>query len=148
MYLILLSLPDNRVGLRPSNSAPPSFLQNEHSLNKALVNPHLIRIPRLRSFPTRSFSRRNLQTLRRQTHRAFDAKVLGAGALDQFLADFLEGLHFSARKRDPDLVDFLHMSVEEKQVFCVEGVQGHRQNLFRAFGRTFWRWCGSGGGDG
>jgi hypothetical protein len=56
------------------------------------VHAHLVRVPRLRSLSARRLARGDLQLLGGQADRALDAQVLGLGAVDQLLADFLEGL--------------------------------------------------------
>ena len=99
------------------------------SLNQALVDPHLKRIPSLTPLPTRRLPRRDLQHLSRQPHGAFDAQVLGLGALDQLLADFFEGLHFARGERDADFVDFL----VGWSVFC-EGAGRERREEGRTYG--------------
>jgi len=80
-----------------------------HSLNQPLVDSHLVRVPRLTPFTTRSFPRSDFQALGRQADRAFDTQVLGFGTLDQLLADLLQGLDFAGSEGDADLVDFLSM---------------------------------------
>ncbi len=108
------------------------------------MNPHLKHIPRLTPLATRRLSRRDLQALRRQAHGTLDAQVLGLGALDQLLADFLEGLHFARGQGDADFVDFLSAAVSIREVDADRGVmmgdeRGLRRNLSRAFGRTLFR---------
>jgi len=80
-----------------------------YSLNQPLVDSHLVRVPRLTSFTTRSLPRRDFQALGRQADRAFDTQVLGFGTFDQLLADLLQGLDFAGSEGDADLVDFLSM---------------------------------------
>lgn len=81
--------------------------QSKHSLNQALVNPHLVRIPCLAALTARCLPGCHLQAFGGQADWAFDAEVLGFGALDQLLADFLEGLDFARCEGDADFVDFL-----------------------------------------
>lgn len=71
------------------------------------MDSHLEAIPSLGSFTTGCLSGGNLQCLGWQTDGALDAEILGLGTLDEFLADFLEGLDLSARESDADLVGFL-----------------------------------------
>lgn len=71
------------------------------------MNPHLERIPGLGALATGCLAGRDLEVLDRQADGALDAQVLGLGALDELLADLLEGLHFAAREGDADLVGFL-----------------------------------------
>lgn len=74
------------------------------------MNPHLVCIPRLAPLTTRRLARRDLQIFRRQADGPLDAEVLGLGALEQLLADFLEGGNFAGGERDADLVDCLARS--------------------------------------
>ena len=78
-----------------------------HLLNQPLVDPHLIRIPRLTPLTTWCFPCRDLQAFRRQPHRALDAQILGLGAINQLLADLFQRLHFAGSQGDADFVDFL-----------------------------------------
>ena len=64
-------------------------------LNQSLVDSHLKSIPSLGSFTARGLSGGDLESLGGETDGAFDAEVLGLGALDELLADFLEGGDFS-----------------------------------------------------
>ena len=58
------------------------------------MDAHLIGIPCLTSFTTRCLSRSNLQALRRQAYGTFDSEILRLCALNELLADLLEGLDF------------------------------------------------------
>jgi hypothetical protein len=90
------------------SSAPPFHnSQCGNLLNQTLMNPHLEGIPSLRSLTTGRLSGGNLQGLGWETYGALDSEVLGLGALDELLADFLEGGDFSACQGDADLVGFL-----------------------------------------
>jgi hypothetical protein len=71
------------------------------------MNPHLKGIPSLRSLTTGSLSGGDLQGLGWEADWALDAEVLGLGALDELLADFLEGGDFSAGQGNADFVGFL-----------------------------------------
>lgn len=64
------------------------------------MDTHLKGIPSFTSFSARRLPRSDLQTLRRQAHGSLDTQVLGFCALDELLADFLEGLHFSGGEGD------------------------------------------------
>jgi hypothetical protein len=70
------------------------------------MNPHLIHIPRLAPLAARRLAGRNLQALRGQPHGALHAQILGLGALDELLADFLEGGDFARGQSYADLVGF------------------------------------------
>ena len=71
------------------------------------MNPHLEGIPSLRSLTAGRLSCRDLQGLGWEADWALDAEVLGLGALDELLADFLEGRDLSAGQGDADFVGFL-----------------------------------------
>jgi len=75
-------------------------------INQTLVDSHLESIPGLGSFTTRSLTGGNLQGLGGQTDGTLDAEILGLGALDELLADLLEGSDLSAGQSDTDLVGF------------------------------------------
>ena len=79
----------------------------KHPLDQAFVDPHLIRIPRLTSFTARSFASRDLESLGRQAHGAFDPETFCLRTLDKFLTDFLQRLNFPRGQGDSDFVDFL-----------------------------------------
>ena len=49
----------------------------------------------------------DLECLGRQSHGSLGLEILGFGAVDQVLADFLEGLDLAGGQGDADLVDFL-----------------------------------------
>ena len=83
------------------------------------MNPHLIRIPRLTSLTTRRLSRRNLESLRRQTDGSAHAQVLALRALDQLRAHFLESLHFARGEGDADFVDLGALAEVAFGVFAV-----------------------------
>jgi hypothetical protein len=77
-------------------------------LDQTLVDSHLETIPSLGSLTTRSLSGGDLQSLGWQTDRALDAQILGLCAVDELLADLLEGLNVAGGEGDADLVGFLH----------------------------------------
>lgn len=80
---------------------------HDHLLNQALMDPHLVHIPRLAALAARRLARRHLQALGRQPHGALDPEILGLGPLDQLLAHFFQRLHLARRQGDADFVDFL-----------------------------------------
>jgi hypothetical protein len=71
------------------------------------VNSHLEGIPSLGAFTARRLSSGDLQTFGGKTNGAFDAEILRLGAVDKFLADFLQRRNLTASKGDSDLVIFL-----------------------------------------
>jgi hypothetical protein len=85
----------------------PSIPYQCNSLNQTLMDPHLKGIPSLGSLTTGSLSGCDLQGLGWEADWALDSEVLGLGALDELLADFLEGGDFSAGQGDADFVGFL-----------------------------------------
>jgi len=70
------------------------------------VDSHFESIPSLGSFTTGCLSGSDLESLGWETDWALDAEFLGLGALDELLADFLEGSDLSAGEGDADLVSF------------------------------------------
>lgn len=76
-------------------------------LNQSLVNSHLKGIPGLGTLTTRSLSGGNLQGLGWKTNGTLNTEVLGLGALNEILADLLEGLDLARSEGDADLVGFL-----------------------------------------
>jgi hypothetical protein len=92
----------------------------------------------------------HLECLGRQSHRPLNTQILALCALEQFRADFLEGLDFATRQGDADFVDFLEVKMvsalffffacraccgEEGRVKCVLGPR-HRRIPSLAFGMT------------
>jgi len=76
-------------------------------INETLVDSHLEAIPGLRTFTTGCFSGGNLQGLGGEADWALDLEILGLGALNELLADLLEGSDLSAGESDSDLESFL-----------------------------------------
>ncbi len=108
------------------------------------MNPHLKCIPCLAPLSTRRLPRCNLQGFGRQAYGSLHAQILGFGALDQFLADFFEGLDLARGEGDSDLVDFLGGRVSQwwrkGETRTERGdVLGLRRNPSLASGRTFLR---------
>lgn len=75
------------------------------------MDSHLETIPGLGTFTTRSLSGRDLESLGWETDWALDTEVLGLGALDELLADLLEGGDLSAGEGDADFVSFLFRGI-------------------------------------
>jgi len=71
------------------------------------VNSHLKAIPSLGSFTTRGLAGSNLQGFGWQADRALDAQILGLCAVDELLADLLEGLNIAGCEGNADLMGFL-----------------------------------------
>ena len=89
----------------------------EPLLDQALMNAHLIRIPRLAPLAAGRLPRRDLQALGRQPDGALDAEVLALGPLDQLLAHLFQALHFARGQGDADFVDFLGIEKVMCQLF-------------------------------
>jgi len=88
----------------------------EDLLNQTLVDSHLKAIPSLGTFTTRSLSGGNLQGLGWETDWALDAQVLGLCAVDELLADLLEGLNVAGSECDANLVGFLFFKVSVRDI--------------------------------
>jgi len=71
------------------------------------VDSHLEAIPGLGTLTTGRLAGGDLQGLGWQADGAFDAEVLGLGALNELLANLLEGGDVAAGQGDADLVGFL-----------------------------------------
>jgi hypothetical protein len=56
-------------------------------VDQTLVNAHLVCVPSLRSLSVGSLTGSDLELLGGETNRAFDAELLGLGAVDKLLAD-------------------------------------------------------------
>ena len=68
-------------------------------------SPHLKHIPGLGALTARRLAGGDLEVLGGQAHGALDAQVLVLGAVDELLADFLEGLDVARGEGYADLVD-------------------------------------------
>ena len=102
------------------------------------MNAHLEHIPGLASLTTRCFPGCNLQGFGGQADGAFDAQVLGFGALEELGAHFFERGDFARGERNADFVDFLWKWLEGRPMMRgVSGIPGPRQSPSRAFGMTF-----------
>ena len=77
-------------------------------LNQTLVDPHLVGIPSLGTLTVGGLSGGDLQGLGGEADGALDAEVLGLGALEELVADLLEGLDLAGGEGDADLVDLLY----------------------------------------
>lgn len=75
------------------------------SLDEALVDAHLIGVPGLGTLTARGLAGGDLEVLGGETDGALDAEVLVLGAVDELLADLLEGLDLAGGEGDADLVD-------------------------------------------
>ena len=77
------------------------------------MNAHLVRVPCLRALTARRLARCDLELLRGKADGALHAEVLRLGALDELIADLLEGLDVAAGESNANLVNFL--ATEEYQ---------------------------------
>lgn len=100
------------------------------------MDSHLESIPGLGSFTTGCLSGRDLECLGWETDGALNAEILALSTLDEFLADFLEGLDFAGGQGDADLVSFLEKDKCQNQ-FVGRGVRvertGPSPNSFSGF---------------
>lgn len=71
------------------------------------MDPHLKGIPCLRTLATWSLSSGNLEGLGRETNRSLYSEILGLGAFNELLANFLKGGDLAAGEGDADFVSFL-----------------------------------------
>jgi len=78
-----------------------------YSLNQSLVESHLEGVPGLGTLTTGGLSGGDLESLGWETDGALDTEILALGALNELLADLLEGSDLSAGQGDADLVSFL-----------------------------------------
>jgi hypothetical protein len=78
------------------------------------VDSHLEGVPGLGTFTTGSLSGGNLEGLGWETNWALDTEILGLGALDELLADLLEGGDLSGGEGDADLVGFLRTDINSQ----------------------------------
>jgi hypothetical protein len=70
-----------------------------------LNSPHLVHVPGLGALTARGLAGGDLQVLGGHADGALDAEVLGLGAVDELLADLLEGRDLARGEGDADLVD-------------------------------------------
>jgi hypothetical protein len=106
------------------------------------VDSHLESIPGLGTFTTGCLSGGDFQGLGGETDGALDAEFLSLGALDELLADLLEGLDFAGGQGDADLVGFLSRMFVSRNLGGAgqkEDKPGLRRTPFLAFDRTFFR---------
>jgi hypothetical protein len=75
------------------------------------VDPHLVGIPSLGTLTVGGLSGGDLQGLGGEADGALDAEVLGLGALEELVADLLEGLNLAGGEGDADLVDLLNKEI-------------------------------------
>ena len=69
------------------------------------MDAQLVHVPGLGTLTARGLAGGDLQVLGGKADRALDAEVLGLGAVDELLADLLEGLDLAGGEGDADLVD-------------------------------------------
>jgi len=73
--------------------------------NASFNSPHLVHVPGLGALTARGLAGGDLQVLGGHADGALDAEVLGLGAVDELLADLLEGRDLAGGEGDADLVD-------------------------------------------
>ena len=74
-------------------------------------SPHLVGVPGLGALTARGLAGGDLQVLGGHADGALDAEVLGLGAVDELLADLLEGRDLAGGEGDADLVDLGHLAL-------------------------------------
>lgn len=74
-------------------------------LDETLVDAHLVGVPGLGTLTARGLTGGDLEVLGGETDGALDAEVLVLGAVEELLADLLEGLNLARGEGDADLVD-------------------------------------------
>jgi hypothetical protein len=89
------------------HSSTTSVFPIGYSLNQSLVESHLEGVPGLGTLTTGGLSGGDLESLGWETDGALDTEILALGALNELLADLLEGSDLSAGQGDTDLVSFL-----------------------------------------
>jgi hypothetical protein len=78
-----------------------------HSLDETLVDAHLVLVPGLGTLTVGGLAGGDVQGLGGKTDGALDLEGLGAGTVDELLADLLEGGNLAGGQGDADLVDLL-----------------------------------------
>ena len=71
------------------------------------MQSHLEGVPGLRTLTTGGLSGGDLEGLGGQADGALNTEILALGALNELLADLLQGSDLTAGQGNPDLVDFL-----------------------------------------
>jgi hypothetical protein len=74
-------------------------------------SPHLVSVPGLGALTARGLAGGDLEVLGGHADGALDAQVLGLGAVDELLADLLEGRDLAGGQGDADLVDLGHLAL-------------------------------------
>ena len=87
-------------------------------LDETLVDAHLVLVPGLGTLTARGLAGRDVEGLGGQTDGSLDLQRLGAGAIDQLLADLLEGRDLARGEGDTDLVDLLLTVKEHRLARC------------------------------
>lgn len=82
-----------------------AVLQRPQYPDSILNSPHLVHVPGLGALTARGLAGGDLQVLGGHADGALDAEVLGLGAVDELLADLLEGRDLAGGEGDADLVD-------------------------------------------
>lgn len=114
------------------------MVRQRNPLNQALVDAHLESVPCLTTLTTRRLARCDFQVLGRQPHWALDAQVLGARALNEFAAYFLQRLDVTRGQRDADAVDFLQDRVASVHQSSAKRVEFRRTGPSPKSFSPFW----------
>ena len=94
--------------LQRNSRSPTSTLQ---TCAMFFYSPHLVHVPGLGALTARGLAGGDLQVLGGHADGALDAEVLGLGAVDELLADLLEGRDLAGGEGDADLVDLGHLAL-------------------------------------
>jgi hypothetical protein len=84
----------------------------KNSLDETLVDAHLVLVPGLGTLTVGGLTGGDLEGLGGKADGALDLEGLGAGTVDQLLADLLEGGNLAGGEGDADLVDLLQSGQE------------------------------------
>lgn len=76
-------------------------------VDETLVDAHLVLVPGLGTLTVGGLAGGDVQGLGGKTDGALDLEGLGAGTVDELLADLLEGGNLAGGQGDADLVDLL-----------------------------------------
>jgi hypothetical protein len=80
------------------------------------VDAHLVLVPGLGTLTVGGLAGGDLEGLGRETDGALDLEGLGAGTVDELLADLLERGNLAGGQGDTDLVDLLYSRRERRLV--------------------------------
>jgi hypothetical protein len=98
--------------LQKANSKKTALHYTLPAFSHAMYNsPHLVSVPGLGALTARGLAGGDLEVLGGHADGALDAQVLGLGAVDELLANLLEGRDLAGGQGDADLVDLGHLAL-------------------------------------